>query len=344
MSNIDTNHSGGQNKNDEIDLIQLFSSISDKFKNLFVGLFNFIGKFLLAIIYFSLRNYIVLLIIVIFSGTVYFVKFTSSVFESNMKVRANAITNQEAISFINKLSELSTPENSSELMKQLSVDSITASQLVDIGAYWYIDEDMDGMGDYIDVENKYFKAEEDSLSRRITSYFNIRIIYKDEINVSLVSQKIFEYVNNNSYFDRANEIRKRNVSETFSLIKLEQQKLDTIRVNYNTAIFENNLVPETKNGQLVFLNGEPNNFQEIKLFHEQIFNLDDRAKKLNRTLELNPDVITIMEDFRASNLPKNSFFSYSKYSILIAVLGLLFTIVFENRKKIIELKKKSAIK
>ena len=274
----------------------------------------------------------------------YFAKFSTEVYESNMKVKANAISNQAAISYINKLSELTEAINKQELMKQLGIDSVTASKISNIGAFWYIDLDGDGIGNYIDIQNEYFKAPEDSISSRITKYFSIRIEYTEGINVSSLSQNIIEYVNKNPYFVKANEIRKKQILETYNITKIEQKKLDTTRVKYNQAVFENRVLPEIQKGQLVFLNGDPSKVQEVKLYYPEIFSLEEKAQKLTKSLELTPEIITIIENFTLSNKPVQSFFRYTKYSILLLFLGIFSITIFENRKRILELKKESSLK
>ena len=344
MSDSKTNQADNQQKNDEIDLIQLFSSIGNWFKSIFVGLFNAIGSLLITILYFTLRNYIAIFIILVISIFLFFAKFSTTTYQSSMKIKANAITNQEAINYINRLNELTGEENTTELAKQLNIDTASASKIVGIEAFWSIDKDGDGVSDYIDFEDTYIKIPEDSISKRINSYFDIRLEYTENLDVALVNTSIVAYFDKNPYFVKANEIRKKQMLESYNITKIEQIKLDTTRTSYNKAIFESATLPETRNGQLVFMNGDKTNYEKIKLFHPEMFKLETKAQRLSKQLELHPNIVSILEDFTISNKPATSFFDYSRYSILFFIFSIVCVIIFENRKKIAELKKKSEIK
>lgn len=335
-----------KNKNDEIDLIQLFNSIGNRISKLVSGTFNGIIKILLSFIYFGLRNFIAISVIFVISLVLFFFKgsFTEDVFQSNMKVKTTSVPQQDVISYINKLGELTEKENKPVLQEQLGIDSITASKITNIGAFWHIDTDGDGIGDYVDIQKSYFKTADDSITRRITSHFNIHVEYKEGLDISQIEKKLLDYVNNNPFFIKANEIRKRQIAETYKLTKDELGKLDTTRVKYNDAIFENMQLPEARNGQLVFLNGDAAKLQEVKLYQSEIFSLDAKGQDLIRQLELTPDIVTVLEGLTLSNKPATSFLSLSRYSILFFILGLASIILFENRKKIIELKKQSSLK
>ena len=112
----------------EIDVLEVLDAIAKRFGRFFSTLIKGLSKLFLAIIYFVFRNTIavgVILVVTVGIG-IYSYFSTESHFESDMKIKGNAITNQEAISYINKLSELTNPENKSILMKRLEIDSAMA--------------------------------------------------------------------------------------------------------------------------------------------------------------------------------------------------------------------------
>lgn len=332
-------------KSDEIDLIEVFNSLGRGIKNLFNGIFQLISKLFQKIVFFTFRNYIALIITIAITIGLYFFEFSQSapVYDSFMKIKANAITTEEAISYLSRLKPL-TKNNSIKLSETLNIDTVQSSKLLDVTAAWYIDLDGDGTHDYCDFDNEYVKAKDDTISQKIKEYFQIRISYKKGFDVNVINDKIVYYFNQNPYFVKENEMRKEQLNKLYSLALLERSKLDTIRNRYNTALLEKEIKPETKNGQLVFLDGNPaEDLKEIKLFHNDIFSLENRAQRYNRDLKVHPDIVTVLEPFSQSTKPTEVIKDLKKYSILFFIVAILALILFENRKKLIELKKQSKL-
>ena len=166
MSNNNTN----QPNTNEIDIAKIFILIGDRIKSFFSGLFKIISKILVAILFFTLRNMVATIIITLFSIgiLIYQIKSSPEVYESNMKMKTVAISNQDAISYVNRLTSLTEKENKDILASTLGLDKNTASKISLIEAYWLIDTDGDGISNYTDFENEYYKAPDDSISHQLT--------------------------------------------------------------------------------------------------------------------------------------------------------------------------------
>ncbi len=354
MSNNNANQTNNRQNDNEIDLIQLFNSIGISIKKLFI----IIQKLLLSALYFILRNFIVLIAIISIGIAInYFTNFLNSkpkipkkiqksVFNSHMIVKTNIIPNQIIINYINKLGELTKKENKSILTEELNIDSITASKITNIAAFWFIDKNKDGIADYIDFNNVSLKSTNDTVSGRIENYFDIELKYTETIDVLMISKKLIDYINKNPYFTKANELRKKYLSESYHTIELELIKIDKIQENYSK---KNYLI--TESGKLINLSSKQiYDTEEIKLQQNLIFSLEDKKQSVLKQLELYPDIVTIIENFTPSkvpilikstnNKPINKS-AHSKYSYIFILLGIIGILIFENRKKIAELIKES---
>lgn len=327
-----------EQKNDEIDLIHLFNTIGKGIKKAFLGLFNILSKLFMAVLNFALRNYIALIVIFVIAFSLQKVKIGSQYFESSMKIRGNAINNQTAIDYVNRLEDL-VINNPLYLAKQLKIDSTNASMILDINAYWAIDNDGDGVADLYDKEHAYLKNADDSISLRVTDYFLIDVSYNGRLNLSELNDAIENYFNQNALFIKQNELRKKQDEEMLALTTVEQEKLDTLRNKYNKAIVETIELPATKNGQLVFLNEKESELKSIRLFHNDIFVLKQKSQKLYKKTLLSPNVITILERLDLSKKPVSKV--TKQYGLLFLLFGIVVLIIVENRKKIIELKKQA---
>ncbi len=330
-----------EERNDEIDLMQLFKEIGSWFRNLFVGIYNILFSLFITVLYFVLRNFIPLIILTVVSFVITQIKIGSQYYESRMKIQCNAIDNNTAIDYFNRLRDL-VGVNPVFLANKLKIDSTNASLISDINAYWAIDKDGDGVADFFDEEHEYFKAADDSISSRVGSYFFVNVRYKEGLDITKLNTAIENYFNENKFFVKRNELRKKQNRQIEALTVIEQKKLDTIRNIYNEAIVKTFELPETRNGQLVFLNGKETQIKDLRLFHNEVFSLQSKQLSLIKDNELNDNVIKVLERLDLSQKRVRCVRNW--VGLFFFIFGVIVLILFENRKKIIELKKEASIK
>ncbi len=334
-----------EERNDEIDLIQLFKEIGSWFRSIFVSVFVSVyvisSKIFMTILYFGLRNYIYLAVLTIVAFSISRIPFKSSLFESTMKVQCNAVDNQSAIEYVNKLSILAAGNKDTLLAKQLKIDVKDAGLIKELNACWALDKDGDGIGDWIDYKHVYVREETDSMSRRIYDYFIIRVVYDPGLDITKLNNSIKYYLNHNDVFMELNQFRKQQNNKKIVFTKEELSKLDSIRNMYNDAIAHSVEPPPSvsKSGQLVFLNGRESELKNLRLFHGEIFSLEDKILSLERQNELNAEVVTVLERLDLAQKRVKRIYDY--LGVLFFIFGFVAIIVFENRKRIVRLKEEA---
>ena len=75
--------------------------------------------------------------------------------------------------------------------------------------------------------------------------------------------------------------------------------------------------------------------KEVKLFHRDVLALVQEKQSMERSLLVNPEPITITEDFTALNERTNPWTKYAKlFGISFAFFGLFFGVFWEYKKEI----------
>ncbi|MFP4489793.1 MAG: hypothetical protein ACLFN1_10860, partial [Bacteroidales bacterium] len=137
------NSAGNRTGNDEIDLLQLFKNFGDFIARIFKGLFNGI----LAIIIFSIRKWLYLFVAVALglAFSYFYTQMKDDFYYSDLVMKSNAVQNQEMISYINRLGNLTSEANYPVLAASLNIAEEEAMSIGNISAYWFIDKNRDGI-------------------------------------------------------------------------------------------------------------------------------------------------------------------------------------------------------
>src|SRR5450759_1411036 len=134
-------------RDDEIDLLDLFRRMGRTLNRWGKSL----GRALLITIVFLLKRWLPLgLSIILGIAASYLLKTTTeSYYSSDMTLRSNAALTVEIISDINRLHTFCLENNSFALSNALSVNSKWVGNIIDISAFWIIDQSKDGIPDYV---------------------------------------------------------------------------------------------------------------------------------------------------------------------------------------------------
>ncbi len=309
--------------NDEIDLLQLFRSFGDFIVRIFSGFFNLILKILL----FSLKKWVYLLLAVILGviGSFLLTKTQESIYYSSLVLKSNAVPNQEMISYINRLENLTSRANYPILANLLGISREDAEKINAIQAYWFIDKNKDGIVDGSDMDNRFLA---DTNVNKVGWKFGIKAIVTDPAVFNKITSGIIYYVSSNNYFNRMNKLRLDNLKEIIMQTGKEVEKLDSLQKKEYYMLED---AARLREGQLVFTN-DP----EIQLFHEDLLTLVKDKQRSQKELTIHSEIISLLENFVITQKPTNNIMFYVRKLVPVFIgLAYLLALFITYRKRIV---------
>ena len=312
-----------QRPSDEIDLIELFNRMGKTIKKFFNWIIFIIKSFFLLLI--SKSIWIISFIIIgVLLGYLYYSN-TPRFYSSQMVARSNSMNNAIIVNSINLLNDLFINKNYSALGNYLGTSAEEAKKIKSIDAYYGIDINRDGVTDFIDYDNKY--DPKDTTQKRLSDIFYLKIKVYDESVFTNVRDGIKRYISTNPYVEDNNTVRKQQAKRMIKEFEDEIHKLDSFqKIQY----FEVPKMQKTGSSQTILFNEK-----ESKLYHNEIIELYHRKQKLEKELEINPDPITVIQDFTQLSNAENSLLKVVMlWVIFFAILGLLSSLLWEYRSRI----------
>ncbi len=340
MSEIVTN-----NKNirdDEIDLLDLFRRMGRTINQWVKSL----GRAFLISLVFVLRRWLPLgLSIALGIGASYLLKLTSeSFYTSDMVFRNNLIvidkltlkeisgTTSEIISKINKLHNFCVENNSIALSAAIAMKPDMVKNISDINAYWIIDQNRDGIPDYVDYKGNH--SPYDTINVRMQDRLDVRVKINTPQDLNLVCNGIIKFIESDSLYQQRNRLRLKQNNELLARYNFDILQLDSLqKVKY----FEEtrNMKPNT-GGQMIFLQE-----QKTQLLYNDIYSIYTKKQQLESERDLYKGVVTVLSDFSLPAGRDNGVRFYALYMIpLIFFITLLILIILANRHKLEEILKK----
>lgn len=320
--------------NDEIDLLELFRrmghALSSFSKILATG-------FLIAIV-FLIKNWILLgLSIIAGVALSYAVKLSSpSFYSSDMVFKNNLVqidkktlkevsgTTAELISKINKLHLYCEEGNTVALAQAISMKPELAKNIEDISAFWIIDQNNDGIADYVDYKGNHNVY--DTINVRMQSSIDVRVKINSSLDLNQVRDGIFKFIGSDTLFQRRNNLRLRQNSELLKRYNSDIQQLDSLqKVKY----FEEtrNMKP-TNGGQIIFMQE-----QKTQLVYNDIYGIFTMKQKLEKETNLYTSIVTILSDFSIPAKRENGGMYYGRNIIPITFLCVLLILIIRANKK-----------
>ncbi|HEX2922211.1 MAG TPA: hypothetical protein VHO50_13695 [Bacteroidales bacterium] len=312
-------------RDDEIDLLDLFRRIGRTFSRWA----NSIGKGILISVIFMLRRWIPLGTSVLAGIGLAWVmtKTSDSYYSADLVLRANVQPTDALISHINRLHTFCIEGNKENLAQSLGIKTDQTKNILDIQAFWIIDNGADGIPDYVDYSDKHNVY--DTVNIRMKDRFNIRVKIIQPQELTNVKNGLIKFINSESLFQQRNAIRLRQNEEIVSRLKTDIDQLDNLQ---KYKFFE-----ETKNyskagGQMVFLQE-----QKTQLLYPDIYNLYYRKQNIEQEQDLYRDIVTVLSEFTIPFQRINSGIFYVKTIVpLFFAVTLILLIALAKKKKIRE--------
>jgi hypothetical protein len=331
------------NKNvgdDEIDLLDLFRRMGRGINKMF----NALTKAFLISVVFMLRRWLPLgLSILVGVGFSYLLKTTSTsyftsdlVFRNNLaqmdrkKVKDLSGTTSELITKINKLGRFSS--NPAKLAEALKLKPEFVDNIFNIGAFWIIDLNKDGIPDNVDYSGNHDIY--DTINIRMPGYIDVRVSFNSNLELEKVRDGLIKFVESDSLNQQRNHLRVAQNSDLLTRLNVDIKELDSLqKVKY---FEENRNLKPGKDGQIVFMQE-----QKIQLFYPDIQALYVKKQLLETEQVLYPGIVTLTRDFSAPSLINNGTKYYGRQIVPIFFLITLFIlIILANRKTLLEIYKK----
>jgi hypothetical protein len=316
--------------NDEIDLLDLFRRMGNTLSRWLSGL----GKAFLISVVFLLRRWLPLGLSIV-AGVVVslLMKSTSdSFFSSDMTLRSNAVPTSDIISLVNRLHTYCEEGNKQSLSDALSINLEPVENIIDISAFWVIDQNRDRIPDYIDYKNDHNIY--DTTNIRMNDRLDIRVMITSPQELSMVKDGIISFLESDSLFQQRNRVRLRQNLELLTRLDYDILQLDSLqKVKY----FEETRSRQAQGGsQMIFLQE-----QKTQLVYPDIHRLYARKQALETERDLYKGIVTILSDFSLPANRDNGGFYYAKTWVpLFFFITLLLLLVLANRNKLQEVYKK----
>lgn len=312
--------------NDEIDLFDLFKRMGKTISRWLKAL----GRAFIISLVFLLKKWLPLGISIIAAIAVsLLMKATSeSLFTSDMTLRSNAGFPSDLIEYINRLHTYCEEDNKTALSDALSLDDEMTDNIIDINAFWVIDQSNDGIPDYVDYRNNHNLY--DTINVRMTDRLDIQVKIKTPQELSLVRNSIISFIEKDSLFQQKNRVRIKQNREMLTRLDYDILQLDSLQ---KLKLEETKVLQPQGGGQMIFLQ-EP----KTQLLYTDIYPLYARKQSLEATLELYNDIVTVISDFSLPAKRDNSGLFYAKkYVPAFFILTLLVLILLTNRGKLKEI-------
>jgi hypothetical protein len=307
-----------ENKNIEIDLLDILLRI-----------WNGLSKVFRGTLIFFLRKSLWLLLFILIGGGVGFLLYSISqrYYTSTMMAQMNVLSNTYAVDYTNRLGEIT---DSLGYAKFLNIPASAAKHISSVKAFYGIDTDGDGNVDYIDVTNTFQFNSQDTIKKKVPRIFYVQVTVSKPSILHFIDKGITTALKSNPHFIARNKIRLEQLKETIAELETQYQRLDSLeRLEY----FNNERLTSRTAGQVLVLNEK-----ERQLYHEPLLKIRNEISLLKQELILYSEPITIIQGFPALSIIDNPLDVYIKRWVLVfLVTGIIFLIIKHHWTKISKL-------
>jgi hypothetical protein len=316
--------------NDEIDLVDVFRRMG---RSIGKGI-KAIGRWIMISIVFIIRNWLVLGMSIILGIVLAFVlkSISGSFYTSDMTIKANAAPASDMISYINRLHNFCTEGNKTGLQSAMSVSKEISDEILDIQAFWIIDQNKDRIPDFVDYRNNH--SVYDTVNIRMPDRFDVRIKVSSISSIEKIGKGIIDYLARDTLFNQKNRIRLQQNEELTRRVETDIFLLDSLqKIKY----FEETKSRQPLNGgQMIFLQE-----QKTQLLYKDIQDLFNTKQALESERLLYGNIATVLSNLSLPAVRENGTSFYLVRTVpLMFLLALIVLVLQQNRKTLREIMKK----
>lgn len=327
-------------KEKEIDLLEVSGNVAKSVKKGSVVILAFLWKIvkLIFIVLYRIFNFGLnswkwaVIVGIIGAGSTYYLYNTSEAYYNSDGYGVTRITsNQEIIQIINSIS---IPNDSLKftLKNDLNLAPEVYNNILSLKASWLIDENGDGISDFVDYNNNYaFDKEKDSLSVRMKDRFNVRLQVRNQTITDEVQTALLKYLYDHPFIKNLNYGRLNTIEGMVRVYGDQAQVLDSLQ--YYEYFVEKQESKNTLNGfkfgEFELLAGDDQ--KDKRLYHEDIISLKENAISSKSSLIYNTEPILFVGNLNNTSSRANNLMFYAKrVAYPLIPLALLFFIIFKR--------------
>jgi hypothetical protein len=266
-------------------------------------------------------------------GASYLLKISSDPsFTSDLVIRTNAAPTDDILSYLNRLHTFCIEQNKPALAQAISISPVQVNNILDVSAYWIIDNGKDKIPDYVDYKNSHNVY--DTLNVRMLDRLDIRVKIKTPQELTNVRDGIIRFINSDPLFQQRNVLRLQQNQEWLTRLEDDILLLDSLqKVKY---FEETRNIQSKTGGQMIFLQE-----QKTQLLFPDIYNLYTRKQSLEAERDLYKDIVTVLSDFSLPARRDNGLLYYGRNTIPLFFFIMLFILILlANSKNIGEVYRK----
>lgn len=326
-----------QNKEKEIDLLEVSGNVANSLKKGIVLFFTSIWNIVILImkkivLLFRLAihswKFIALAIALLVGISFYLFKSSEAYYISEGQVISRISNSPDIIQIVNSIS-IPNDESPVSLNNDLNLEPSVYNNIISINASWLIDLDGDGLADIVDYNNDYkINRERDSLAVRMKNRFNISLKLKDQRIANTVQDAVFDYLINHPYVKDINDQRVENFREISEVYEQQAEVLDSLQ-NYEYFVeskLKNTNVQSLKFGEFELIGSDPT--KDKRLYHSDIIELKNEVIKNTSNVVYEKDPIVFIGTTSSQRQHNNLTFYAKKVFLLgIPLFFILFLIV-----------------
>ena len=318
----------------EIDLLMLIRRSFEVLYNAAYVVYSFVLKVVSYLILYGLKKWVVLGILFVLGASygTFSYYFNEQNIVSDMVLRNNEVANAELITIFEELSVYAEQNNTKALAKKMALDTAITKHIKSINAYWFIDEDADGIADFVDYERE-FNHLDDTIQRRVPRVIDIRVKVKSPEVLSQLEGGILHYLESNNILKRLNNSRLNLLKTLISKTALEISQLDSLQ-NYEYFVKDHKADIDFGSLGKLRIQGEE---KDTRLLHEQILSLEEKRLNYESQLDVYGDIVSVLSGFAISEKSEETIVNVMiKEGLILSFLGYILMFLFGHRKVVLE--------
>lgn len=311
----------------ELDLFEMFDYMLLKIKQFVQWLFNIVigaTQIVISVIAFIIRNIAWVLVFAILGCALAWWQCSGEHYVGEMQANANALSEAEAIAYINQLPKLlanKSEQNVLAVAEHLGMSVADVEKITKIKAGYGIDVDGDGRVDRASYSQRD--------TGRVKGVFYVMVSATDDRVLVDAQRGLQSFLYGNPYFrqraqSRVESLKSQNVDINEQIVRLGALQQLMYSPNTVSALVAQNGNAGGNAG------GNAMGIAAIPLYHNDLLALRERSSDIEQKLATSAELITIVQPFSPIKVD-NTFEKMKRWGLIFALFGVLAAFVWKHR-------------